>query len=348
MINQHIRFFINGSVIIILTVCLGTNFPVKILPENEIGIPAKTFSSVVVDDSNTKWFVTETGIVSFDGEKWKLHNENRKVRTDSLIGFAYEANPHGPEIWIASPNGATVATLPVDARTGATTYHPKNTSILSKNIISIAIGKSPMRWFGTNKGISAFRGSKWLTPSYETMYPYSMFESFPITSMATTPGGDSLFVGTKGAGVARVFRTDADAISGASVYAQWGPIILPSDNIFSVYVDDNGTQWFGTDQGVARHSGNNTLENWTLFTAEDGLADNFVQAICADRDGKYWFGTKKGVSVYDGSAWSSFTTDNGLNSNNVLCIATDKDGVVWIGTDNGVNCFTNGEFISYK
>jgi ligand-binding sensor domain-containing protein len=44
---------------------------------------------------------------------------------------------------------------------------------------------------------------------------------------------------------------------------------------------------------VAKHTGNNTLENWTVFTTEDGLADNFVQAIAADDNGKYWFGTKK-------------------------------------------------------
>jgi len=338
----------NGTFTIILLVCMGISYPVKILQEYEIGIPAKRFSAVVVDDSNTKWFVTETGIVSFDGAKWKLHNENKKVGTDSLNGFAYEANPHGHEIWIASPKGATVATLPVDALSGATTYHTANTSILSKNVIAISIGKSPMRWFGTDKGISAFRSNKWLTPSYEMIYPFSMFGTYPITSMATSPGGDSLYVGTKGAGVARVFRNDTDAISGASVYSQWGPIILPSDNIYSILIAPDGTQWFGTDEGVARHSGNKTLENWTVFTVEDGLADNFVQAISADSDGKYWFGTKNGVSVYDGSVWTNFTTNEGLNSNNVLCIAADRDGNIWIGTDNGVNCYNKGEFISFK
>jgi len=327
---------------------MGASYRVKVPTEYEIGIPAKIFSAVVVDDSNTKWFVTEAGIVSFDGEKWKLHNENNKVRTDSLKGFEYEANPHGPEIWIASPNGATVASLPIDARTGATTYHPENTSILSKNVISIAIGKSPMRWFGTDKGVSAFRSNKWLDPAYDNMYPFIMFEEFPITSMATSRDGDSLYAGTKGAGVVRVFRNDIDAISGASSYAQWGPIIMPSDSIYSVFIAPDGSQWFGTDQGIARHTGGNTLKNWTVFTTEDGLVDNFVQAIRIDNEGKYWFGTKGGVSVYDGLNWISYTTNDGLNSNNALCIAADRDSVMWIGTDNGVNCYKDGKFISFK
>jgi ligand-binding sensor domain-containing protein len=315
---------------------------------NGIGIPARNFSAAIVDNENTKWFITEAGIVSFNGEKWKLHNQNRKVATENLKDFAYEVNPHGSELWIASPNGATVAALPIDGRTGATTYHPENTSILSKNVVRVAIGKSPMRWFGTDKGVSAFQSNKWLTPAYDLIYPFSMFEEFPITSMATSHNGDSLYVGTDGAGVARLFRDDVDGISGASSYAQWGPIILPSDKINSIYITPDGAQWFGTDQGIARHTGNKTLENWTVFTTDDGLVDNFVQSITSDNSGKLWFGTKSGVSVFDGSEWTSFTVENGLSSNNVLCIAVDKDGIVWLGTDNGVTSFYNEEFIIYK
>jgi ligand-binding sensor domain-containing protein len=315
---------------------------------NETGIPEKNFSTVVVDDDNIKWFITETGIVSFNGKEWKLHNKNRKVPAQNLKNFALEHNPHGTELWIASPKGATVASLPIDARTGATTYDTANTSILSKKVVRIAIGKSPLRWFGTDKGISAFRNSKWLSPSYNEIYPESMFEEFVITSMATDSSGDSLYVGTEGAGVVRVFRNNVDAISGASSYAQWGPIILPSDNIYSIFIASDGSQWFGTDQGIARHAGNKTLSNWTAFTTSDGLVNNFVQAIASDNKGKLWFGTKGGVSVFDGSEFTSFTTDDGLNSNNVLCIAADHDGVVWLGTDNGVTCFKDGKFISYK
>jgi ligand-binding sensor domain-containing protein len=314
---------------------------------NETGIPAKKFSAVIVDNDNIKWFITEAGIVSFNGKEWKLHDKNRKVPTQNLKDFAFEHNPHGPELWIASPNGATVASLPIDGRTGATTYHTENTSILSKNVVRVAIGKSPLRWFGTDKGVSAFRNSKWLSPSYEEIYPKSMFEEFAITSMATNRNGDSLYVGTEGAGVARVYR-NVDGISGASSYARWGPIIMPSDSIYSIFIAYDGSQWFGTDQGIARHIGNKTLENWTVFTTEDGLVHNFVQAIATDNNGKFWFGTKGGVSVFDGSVWTSFTIDDGLNSNNILCIAGDHDGVVWLGTDNGVTCYKNGKFISYK
>jgi len=300
------------------------------------GFPAKKFHSVLVDGNNIKWFLTDAGIVSFNGKIWSLHNKNRKVPANDLRSFAYDLTSYGHELWVASPAGATVVTIPVDARSGATTYHTENTTIVSDNVLSIAIGKSPLRWFGTDKGISAFYNKKWLSNSYQRKYPESLFKDFPITSMAASPDGDSLYVGTLGAGVARVYRNKVDGVSGASEYAQWGPIELPSDNIYSILVASDGTQWFGTDMGVARHEGYKTLENWKIFTIENGLVNNFVQALAIDKAGHIWFGTKGGASVFDGIKWISYTTKEGLINDNILSIAIDKEGIVWLGTEDGV------------
>ena len=313
------------------------------------GIPAKTYYAVLVDNKNTKWFLTELGIISFSDNKWTLHSENSQIESSSLKDFAYRSNQDGSEFWVVSPAGATVTTLPFDSKTEAKTYHAEEGSILSNNVVKVTFGNGPLRWFGTDKGIAAFSDNKWLALSYDDNYPSAMFQEFPITSIATNPAGDSLYVGTDGAGVARVYRNDVDGISGASVYAQWGPIILPSDKIFSIYIAPDGTKWFGTDQGVATHKGNNSLENWTVYTTDEGLVNNFVQAITADKEGNLWFGTKGGgISLFDGNKWTSYTSANGLNSNNILCLTVDSAGVVWIGTDDGVNSFTGGNFISYR
>ncbi len=309
---------------------------------------ASKFYSVTVDDENTKWFLSEAGIVSFDGKTWTIQDKNRKIPTKGLKGIGYDFSDFGSELWIATPQGATVASIPVDASSGATTYYQENSGILSQNVLAMAVGKGSLRWFGTDKGISAFHGSDWLSGSYQRKYPESLFRDFPITAMATSPNGDSLYVATNGAGVARVFRNNVDAISGASEYAQWGPIEIPSDKVFSVFVASDGTQWFGTDAGVARHVGGKTMENWTVFTVGNGLADNFVQCIAPDKEGNIWFGTRKGVSVFDGSHWTSFTEKDGLSSNNVRCMKVDREGVLWLGTDQGVTSFLNGEFTSYK
>jgi ligand-binding sensor domain-containing protein len=312
------------------------------------GISAKKFYSSTVDQDNTIWFLTESGIVSFDGTKWTLHNKNRKVATTGLKSLVYDFSSYGPELWIATQQGATVASTPVDAKSGATTYYADNSKILSENVLAVAVGKKEMRWFGTDKGISAFKSKKWLTNSYSRSIPEGTFQDYPITSLATSIDGDSLYIGTLGAGVLRVFRNDVDGVSGASDYAAWGPILMPSDTVYSVHVTADGTQWIGTRRGVAKHTGYKTLEGWIIFTSEQGLADDFVQAISSDSKGKIYFGTKKGLSVLDGEKWSSYKSEDGLASNNILTIAVDKTDCVWLGTDNGVSSFKNGKFTIYR
>ena len=312
------------------------------------GIQAKNFYSSTIDEDNTIWFLTESGIVSFDGAKWILHNKNRKVAATGLKSVAYDFSSYGPELWIATPQGATVASPPIDARSGATTYYADNSKIISENVLAVAVGKKELRWFGTDKGISAFKSRKWLTNNYNRTYPEGTFQDYPITSLATSIDGDSLYIGTLGGGVLRVFRNDVDAVSGASEYSAWGPILMPSDTVYSVHVSADGTQWIGTRRGVARHTGYKTLEGWTVFSTADGLADDFVQAINSDSKGKIYFGTKNGLSVFDGTKWTMYKIENGLASNNILSIAVDKKDGVWLGTDNGVSSFKNGKFTIYR
>ena len=312
------------------------------------GISAKKFYSSTVDADNTIWFLTESGIVSFDGTKWTLHNKNRKVAATGLKNMVYDFSSYGPELWIATQQGATVASTPVDARSGATTYYADNSKIISENVLAVAVGKKELRWFGTDKGISAFRSRKWLTNSYDRTYPEGTFQDYPITSMATSIDGDSLYIGTLGGGVLRVYRNDVDAVSGASEYSAWGPILMPSDTVYCVHVSADGTQWIGTKRGVARHTGYKTLEGWTVFTTAEGLADNIVQAINSDSRGTIYLGTKNGLSVFDGTKWTPYKIEDGLASNNILTISVDKKDGIWLGTDNGVSSLKNGKITSYR
>lgn len=337
--------------LLVFAVCLYAfpkmplNAQISLMNGREISV--RNVNAVIVDNENTKWFSTDAGILSFDGLDWKLYDNNENLPKKDLRSLTIVSSAEGAELWIASPDGASVTRLPVDDRAEVLTYNPENATMMSQNVLALAAGLDNISWIGTEKGISAQLDETWLTPDYDGFYTERMFANYPITSMATNPRGDTLYVGTSGIGVARLYRDQLDGISGASVYAQWGPIDLPSDNVRSVYIAPDGTKWFGTEAGIARHTGEETLDNWTVFTTQDGLIHDYVQAICGDKQGNIWFGTKEGLSVFDGSTWTSHTTGNGLVSNNILALATDRNGVVWIGTEAGISSFKDGEFISY-
>ncbi len=310
-------------------------------------IKGKKIYAAVNDDNNRTLLLSDAGIIN---GRSVLETINKKIPTEKIADFKYELSLDGPKLWLATPKGAVSVNLPLDTTSNVIDFNIVNSKILSDSVFSIVIGKNNLRWFGTNKGISALYNQKWLNTSYQKQLPESLFKDYPITSMVSSHDGDSLYIATKGAGVVRVFRDRVDGISGASTYAQWGPIDMPSDNVYSLCITKDGTQWIGTDMGVARHSGYNTLENWTVFKTEDGLVNNFAQAIAVDAEGKIWIGTKGGISVYDGSKWTSYTTKDGMISNNILCIMVDKLGLVYMGTDNGFMIFNpdNGQLICYQ
>lgn len=319
-----------------------TSVSIRPLPEE---LKGKRFLAGVVDDNNGRWFLTDAGIVN---SRFMIMEENKNIPVSNFNDFNYELALEAPALWIATSSGAYEIFLPIEAASGVVNYNSGNSSILSDRILAMTVGRNNLRWFGTDQGISALKGKKWLTPVYEPIYPKSMFRDFPITAMATSRNGDSLYAATIGAGVTRVFRNEVDAISGASQYAEWGPIHMPSDDIYSICIIRDSIQWFGTDKGVARHIGFNTLENWTVFDKENGLVDDFVQTIAVDGEDRVWFGTKGGISVYDGKEWITYTVGDGLISNNILCIFTDKNGSVNICTDNGLMVFNNGALTCYR
>ena len=313
------------------------------------GLKVKKFLAAALNDNNKKYFLTDAGIVS--GRSFNELIEIQNIPSENLKYFVYELSGDGPQFWIATLQGTIATSEPEDTGfNNVTIYDTSNSNILSNNVLSVAVGRNQLRWIGTDKGISAFYNNKeWLIPDYQSLYPQVLFEYYPITAMATTRQGDSLYVATEGAGVVRVFKNNLDAISGASAYAKWGPIEMPSDSVYSLCITKDGTQWIGTSKGVARHIGNNTLENWTVFNTDNGLVDNFVQTIATEPFGKnVWFGTKGGVSVFDGTNWTSYTMSDGLISNNILFIMTDKNGIVYLGTDNGLMVYNFGQLTCYQ
>ena len=312
------------------------------------GIAAKRFYASAVDNDNVVWFLTEAGIVSFNGRDWLLHDQTPGFSGIDLKDVDYGGSEDRHELWFAGPDGATVIVTPFNSASEVITYSPDNSRLNGRNVLAVAVSNMGMRWFGTDKGISAFEGRNWLINNYTDIYPDDFFQYYPLTTMATTKSGDTLYAGTLGGGVTRFYKNEVDAVSGASEYAVWGPILIPSDTVNSLYIARDGTQWIGTNKGVARHTGKNTLEGWAIFDSKAGLADDNVQAINSDTKGNLYFGTKNGLSVFDGINLTTYRIENGLASNNILTIAVDKNNIVWLGTDNGVTCIKNGEFIRYR
>ena len=73
------------------------------------------------------------------------------------------------------------------------------------------------------------------------------------------------------------------------------------------------------------------------WRAEEGLPENFVQAIAQTPDGYLWIGTQEGLARFDGVRFTVFDETNApaLRSSNVLALCAGGDGTLWIGLRGG-------------
>src|ERR1700691_2999877 len=90
--------------------------------------------------------------------------------------------------------------------------------------------------------------------------------------------------------------------------------------------------------------------NMWLWSAEDGLPSQRIQAFAQTQDGLLWVGTQGGLLSFDGANFTAYNGDRApeLRQRGVNCLFVSRNGSLWIGTEGGgVVRYTQGKFESY-
>jgi ligand-binding sensor domain-containing protein len=113
------------------------------------------------------------------------------------------------------------------------------------------------------------------------------------------------------------------------------------NNIRSIFHDNKGNYWFGTnDAGVYRYDGKNLIQ----FTVNDGLSNNQVQSIREDKSGHIWFATGiLGVSRFNGQTFTTYTTKENDDFEKEWKIRSDD---LWFYAGGGVYRYS-GDSLAY-
>jgi len=329
------------------------------------GLASNHVKAIVIDPNGIKWFGADSGLYAFDGAAWTafVKDDDKQTLADNNINdIAFEQGTMGPELWVATANGVSVmGVAALDAVTKATPYRTDNTDLLDNQVTAVAI--DPIRgerWFGTHKGVSRFSDSGWRNFTTESEPPLAWDD---VTAIGVDPDSGWKYICTvnggndfNGVSRLRTMPDDVDALTAPSPYnVEWSG--LYSANVAAIFVDADGTQWFGTDAGFAYHDTTETKAYWDIFTEDEGLINNDVRAVFKSDDGIAWIGTMGGLERFDYQfgeygieiyKFTHFTTADGLASNHVFDIAQDVDGSLWIATDNGVSHYTGKTKVENK
>lgn len=347
-----------------IVICIFTSafalFPLKVFALNEwrtfnkdnSALPSDNIFCVAVDNSGSKWFGTDKGLVQFIDDTWQTFSvdSGHNLADDHINDLVFETNGSNTLLWIATANGVSLLDITnPELPVFTDLYRIDNSGLIDNGVTSVTADPGHVNWFGTFSGVSNYINDTWSSYTKENFWiDHNRVVSF-------TAGPDSMvYIGTEGGGVSRLKVDPIDGITSASTLnTTWTGFYEPdsgkltSNNVYAIIIEQNGYQWFGTDSGVALHTSDNTLRDWKNYTSANGLVDDFVQAICKDSDNILWFGTPRGVSKFDGVLWANYTSDDGLADNNVRDIAVDPDGSLWFATANGISVRTSATLIAY-
>ncbi|MDT3695238.1 MAG: two-component regulator propeller domain-containing protein [Ignavibacterium sp.] len=113
---------------------------------------------------------------------------------------------------------------------------------------------------------------------------------------------------------------------------------LLSNQIYSIYKDNSGVLWIGTNNGINFFSQKNIKFNNKLKYSKERfntapISKCDVKAIAKTQDGTIWFGTENGFYFTSGTVGKKTIKKHpSLASDNIWCLTPGRENELWIGT----------------
>jgi class 3 adenylate cyclase/ligand-binding sensor domain-containing protein len=191
-------------------------------------------------------------------------------------------------------------------------------------------------WFGFENNLTQYFPSKKLKIEYAGK-AWSDSTDLDITYLHKGQKSGDFWIGTNASGVLQMsrsgrlkkrFQKGEDALS------------LSDNRILSIYENERGEVWVATANGLDRIEINSS--DITHFTTEDGLPNNFINAILPEGDSVVWLTTDNGLCrLQPNKSVDNFFKKDGLPANefNRISALRASDSRLFFGGMNGVTAF---------
>lgn len=168
-------------------------------------------------------------------------------------------------------------------------------------------------------------------------------KSLVLSGSNVIAGTDNGLVFISDGGDAVIFRHDSRA-----------PYSIASNVVWSLFADELGNVWCGTEAGVSIIDYRSPVRVYSLADITGKNSGQQVFSILRDSTGSLWLGGTNGVIMFGkdgGVEWfEQGHGPQGLSHNRVRDIMEISDGDVWVATDGGINIFDrrSGNFSSHR
>lgn len=331
------------------------------LRSNPDSLSNSTITALYQDRSGTLWIGTIMGLDSFTGGTARFMHH---PAVGEEIGVIYE--DAASALWVGTYGSGLFRYERTTEQFIQYSHDPADPHSLSDDaVISIYEDSSGTLWVGTaNGGLNAFDRATQTFTHYRHDPADLHSLSYDRVEAIYQDRSDILWIGTgadyevEGGGL-----NAFDETTGRFTRYLHDPQdrhSLSNNHVRSIYEDQTGTLWIGTDDGL------NVFDRQTnTFTSyhhnplnPHSLSGGAITAIYEDRTGALWFGTDgEGINLYARvkDKFARFQPDpldpNGLSGSMIGALYEDHTGILWIAVPGeGLDSLdrTTGQFTHYS
>ena len=326
----------------------------------EHGLPQATVNCVLQDPLGFIWLGTQDGLVRYDGHEMRIYKfdptDSSSLPSSWILALAED--PSG-DLWVGTQGGGIARWLRHSDAFERLDLGPGlgEGGRSSISVRSLTLDRRGNLWVGTFQNGLIQRTPQGLVTDFRSNpegqdAPMGSLSDDRIRALLEDRDGN-LWIGSLGG---------LDVVSAESLQAMHGdvsakpvfesfrhstsdPRSLPSDQVYALLEDQEGSLWIGTKAGLARRPSPSTqpAAGFDRFLHDparaDGLPGPWVTDLLVDGSERLWVATDHGLSLYRDGVFDTYRHDPedpmSLPSDRVLDLFEDAGGVMWVGTQGG-------------
>jgi ligand-binding sensor domain-containing protein/signal transduction histidine kinase/DNA-binding response OmpR family regulator len=331
------------------------------LPGNEQSLSHNTVNSIL-EDGKSLWIGTAGGGLNrFDKHKGTYTHFRYQpgvpdvLNSDFITSILRDRRGY---LWVGTWGSGLNLLSPRDEARGKFTHFVNQAgepNSLASNYVSSMIedGKGNL-WIGTRGGIVVHRpGSR----VFEHVHGDNSGLQISRVGCLRFDNAGNLWAGTE-EGLYRVSARVQGEINPSDCnikrYLKAGsdPGSISGNYVISIYLDRQGTLWFGTYGNGLNKLVTDSLsgrESFICYTRKEGLVNDIVYGILEDKDGNLWLSTDNGLSKFDPvrESFKNYSVSDGLLNNQFYWSACyrNENGKLYFGGMKGLLAFYPDDII---
>jgi len=334
-------------------------------PEDSSSLQDNRIRTIFEDHNKNLLIGTQSGLCQYDRDRDEFINysvaKSSPLREIDCV-ISKIAEDSSGNLWLATNLGLIFFDR-IKNKIIQYKNEPGNPESLSFDFVeTVLIDKYKRLWVSTRKGLNLFNPEKGTFKQISGgASGKEDISNIFFLDMAEDPDGDLWIGSTEGL----FFLKNSPEVKNISFihyqHDKNDKNSLSINQVKSLYIDDLGDLWIGTENGGIDLFDRKSKKFWHYRTDDYdpmSLNNESIQAIYQDKTGNLWVGTFSGglnLALKNRDAIIHYQNLPGapssLSHNTITCFLEDHRGQIWIGTDGGgFNLFEMGinRFLRFK